>query len=77
MYKVLDMDRKYVVNKCNEWMRSCDTMYMEVGEKMGVNLVGVVTILFATVCGGALGLRGVGGSPFKHQVGGRQLASWL
>ncbi|KAI8465382.1 MAG: hypothetical protein J3K34DRAFT_396170 [Monoraphidium minutum] len=29
MYKVLDMDRKYVVNKCNEWMRSCDMMYME------------------------------------------------
>jgi hypothetical protein len=29
--QILDMDRKFVVNKCNEWMRSCDMMYMEVG----------------------------------------------
>lgn len=29
IYKLLDMDRKYFVQKCNEWMRSADMMYME------------------------------------------------
>jgi len=30
IYKVLDMDRMYFVQKCNEWMRACDLMYIEV-----------------------------------------------
>ncbi|GBF89673.1 hypothetical protein Rsub_02843 [Raphidocelis subcapitata] len=29
LYKVLDMDRMYFVQKCNEWMRGIDHMYME------------------------------------------------
>jgi hypothetical protein len=31
MYKVLDMDRMYFVQKANEWLRNCDFMFMEVG----------------------------------------------
>lgn len=30
MCQVMDMDRMYFVQKCNEWMRGIDFMYLEV-----------------------------------------------
>ena len=29
IYKVLDLDRKYYAQKCVEWIKVCDIMYME------------------------------------------------
>jgi hypothetical protein len=31
IYNVMHMERKYIADKSSDWMRFCDTMYMEVG----------------------------------------------
>jgi hypothetical protein len=58
MYKVLDMDRMYFVQKANEWLRNCDFMYMEFTACMNVFTTPIPFAVRAGLASAGAGKRG-------------------